>query len=167
MTTSPMPMVGVEEDANWQTAQTEDVKMRDPGAMTGKRTRNDQSPEEERGREAITRSIKQEMIEESPPMQAERVAKRQNEVIDLTNTDEESETSEGKEEDLGKEDSSEESSDDLYGNENSNSSEGSNGTSSKEDVGCKKKTEVQDSDKSSSEESHSDVEIQVIAVTSP
>ena len=76
MTTPPTPMVEVDEEANWQTSQAEDVEMRDPGSMTGKRTRNDKSPEEERGREVVTRSIKQEMIEESRSTQAERVAKR-------------------------------------------------------------------------------------------
>ena len=76
MTTSPTPMVGVDEEENWQTPQSDGVEMRDPGSVTGKRTRNDQSPEEDRGRE-VTSSIKQEMIEESLTMQADRVVRRQ------------------------------------------------------------------------------------------
>ena len=166
MTTSPMPMVGVDEEENWQTPQSDDVEMRDPGSVTGKRTRNDQSPEEERGRE-VMRSIKQEMIEESLTTQADKAVRHQNEIINLTNTDEENESNEGKEEDFEKEDSSEESSNDLYGDENSDSSEGKEETSSKEDARSKENKEAQVEDKSSSEESNSEDEIKVILVISP
>ena len=143
MTTSPTPMVGVDEEENWHTPQSDDVEMRDPGSVTGRRTRNDQSPEEERGR-GVTRSIKQEMIEESITTQAGKGGRRQNQIINLTHTNEEIESNKEKEEDLEKEDSSEESSDDLHGNENSDSSEGSKETYLKEDVIKKGKKEAQE-----------------------
>ena len=142
--------------------------MREPGPMAGKRTRNDQSPtEEERGRDVVTRSIKQEMIEESRDKKEEKAVKRNNKTIDLTNTDEEVEIMERKGEDSGKEDSYEESSDELYGNENSDGSKGSNETSSKEEAGDEMKSDTQESDNNNSEESLSEDEIQVIAVHSP
>ena len=152
MTTSPTPMAGVDEETTWTPEQEEDVEMKDPGSITGKRTRNDKSPEEEtRGREVVTRSIKQEMIAEARPTQVEKIANRQNEVIDLTNTDEENESSEKSEEDEGQEDSSEESSEDLYENENSNGTEDNNGSSSEEDDKGREKTAREDKDKSISD----------------
>ena len=166
MTTSSPPTAGVDKEENWHTPKSDDVWMRDPGSVTGKRIWDDQSPEEERGR-GVTRSIKQEMIEELTPPQADKRERKQNEIINLTNTDEEIDSNEEQEEDLEKEDNSEESSDNLCGNENSDSSAGSEETPSKEDMTHKGRKEVQEEDKSSSKESHSDNEVEVILVTLP
>ena len=140
--------------------------MRDPGSVTGKRNRDNQSPEEERERE-VTRAIKQEMIEESAPSQVNKGERKHNEIIGLTNTDEEMDSNKEQEEDLEKEDNSEESSDNLYGNENSDNSAVSEETSSKEDMTHKERKEVQEEDKSSSKESHSEDEVEIISVSNP
>ena len=159
-------MAGVEEEENWQSAQEEDVEMRDPGSITGKRTRSDKSPEEEtRGREIVTRSIKKEMIEEAPTPQVEREKTRKNEVIDLTNTDDEIESSERSSEEEGGNNSSEESSEDLDENENSDRSDKSNETSSKEDEAYMGIKGGEDRDKGNSEDSQSDDDIQFVSVT--
>ena len=107
------------------------------------------------------------MFEESTTPQADKGGRKQNEIINLTNTDEEIDSNKEKEEDLEKEDSSEESSDNFYGNENSDSSAGSEETSSKEDMTNEGRKEAQEKDESSSKESPLDNEVEDISVSSP
>ena len=114
MTKSPTPMAGKEETDNWQNDQSDDVEMKDPGSVTGKRSRNDLLPEEERNRD-VTRAIKQELIDEASGPKESTTTKQQNDIIDLTNTDGEEEDNEEERITEESEDSSEESSEDLYG----------------------------------------------------
>ena len=162
-------MVGVDEDLEWNTAQTDDVQMREPGSMTGKRTRNNQSPPEEGGgREILTRSIKQELIEESVDKEGKKADQEKNvEMIDLTNTDDEVESSEKNGADSEKEETDEEDSDELYDNENSDSNEETNETSSKEETDEEMKSDNQESENENSEDSGSDTDIQFVSVHSP
>ena len=104
MATSPPTATGTEDEEGWLTA-SEDIEMRDPGSLTAKRTRDDQSPEEERGRE-VTRAIKQELIQEAGFTEVNREGKKPSERIDLTNTDEEMDSK--KEADVERDDSSKE-----------------------------------------------------------